>query len=193
MTNTEGRCTPLLSRAEVEAVKIDPATMAIVWRYTPSPHWDEWSEPIPLVELVSRGLVLKPGKTGKHYLVVQKEEAIAAAAAAAAPPPVENPLSLPSAPTADDSQPASETHEEETADFADSGVDAACSLQLEALAVARTTGMCHTTATLTGNTSCTHALYACILREAYDDSKQSTQTCSERRNADRYSYWPLAI
>ena len=42
------------TNAEAEAVKIDPDTMAIVWRYTPSPHWDEWSEAIMLHDLVPR-------------------------------------------------------------------------------------------------------------------------------------------
>lgn len=111
--------------------------MAIVWRYTPSPHWDEWAESIPLHDMLPRGLVMKKGKTGEHYLVYQKEEAEVAAAAAAAPPPVENPLSLPAAPEGDA---ALAVVEEEEEDFADGGVDAAASLQLEALAVERTAG-----------------------------------------------------
>ena len=127
----------LAANTEAEAVKIDATNLAITWRYTPSPHWDEWSESIPLIELVSRGLVLKEGKTGKHYLVVQKEEAeaeaAAAAAAAVAPSPADSTVDLAQVePLANDTS--------EMADFADSGTDAACSLQLEALAVTRTTG-----------------------------------------------------
>lgn len=128
------------ANAEAEAVKIDAANLAITWRYTPSVGWDEWSESIPLIELVSRGLVLKEGKTGKHHLIVQKEEAeaeaAAAAAAAAAPSPADSTVEL-----AEVEPLANETNE--VADFADSGADAACSLQLEALAVTRTTGAHH--------------------------------------------------
>ena len=125
--------------AEAEAVKIDPSSLAIVWRYTPSPHWDEWSESIPLTEIVSRGLVLKKGETGKHHLVVQKEEAAAEAAAAAAAAAAPSPADSCPDPTGTDEPPVDEKTVDD-ADFADSGVDAACSLQLEALALSRITG-----------------------------------------------------
>lgn len=153
---------------EAEAVKIDPSNLAIVWRYTPSPHWDEWSESIPLKEMVSRGLVLKEGKTGEHYKVVQKEEAAAEAAAAAAAAAAPS-LAASSADLSGADGSLMEDHSDEVDDFADIGVDAACSLQLEALAVSRTAG---------AYSFLSHDLRPRTKRDAYEDTKQSTQTCS---------------